>query len=445
MMPRGEPRRPLEKQDLGPPAPHPEAIKAGLRYVTDGMPGIRREAVHKGFRYRYATGDVVTDETVLNRIKTLAIPPAWTEVWICPDPAGHLQATGRDARRRKQHRYHSDWRAVRDQNKYDKILQFAKALPDIRKRVARDLSLSGMPQPKVLAAVVRFLESTHIRIGNEEYAKENKSFGLTTIRNKHVAVRGDKIQFRFRGKSGKFHQLELQDQRLAKIVRECQDLPGQELFEYVDSGGQSHDIKSTHVNDYLREMTGQEITAKDFRTWAGTVLAGTILSQLPPAANLKAAKSNLSRAVQAVSERLGNTPAICRKCYVHPEVMAAYLDGSLSHECIAPGRCRSPVRGDHAATTQVTDAARELLRNSSRSRVRAELSPEERAVFSFLKRRLTRRKKAETRSPEQDWIDSIRLQRERSRGVRRRHSLSTGRQETTGSETLRKRAVRSSK
>lgn len=396
------------------PEPHPAAIKAGLRYVTDSMPGISRELFQKGFRYRFATGNIVSDEAVLKRIKALAIPPAWTNVWICPDPSGHLQATGRDDRGRKQHRYHADWRSVRDQNKYNKILHFAKALPRIRKRVARDLAAPGMPQSKVLAAIARLLESTHIRIGNQEYAKENRSFGLTTMRNKHAAVEGSTVRFRFRGKSGKFHRLELVDPRLARIVRHCQELPGQDLFEYVDSDGQTHDIKSTHVNNYLQEITGREITAKDFRTWAGTVLAGTILSQLPPAANLKAAKSNLSRAVQVVSERLGNTPAICRRCYVHPEIMAAYLDGSLSRECISPGRC-APGRGNESPPGELAETARSLLRNSTRSRIRAELSPEEKAVFNFLKRRFHRRKITEARPPEQDWIDTIRLHRKNTR------------------------------
>lgn len=400
------------------------AVAAGLRYVSDTMPGVTRKAFRGGFRYRFATGDVVKDEAVLRRIKSLAIPPAWTKVWICPDPAGHLQATGRDDRGRKQHRYHPDWRAMRDQNKYNRIVEFARALPKIRARVGRDLALPGLPLRKALAAVVRLLESTHIRIGNDEYAKQNNSFGLTTMRNKHVDVKGGTVQFRFKGKSGKFHSLELEDPSLAKIIKKCQDLPGQELFEYQDADG-VHDVKSTHVNEYLQEITGQEITAKDFRTWAGTVLAGAILTQLPPSANLKAGKSTLSRAINAVSERLGNTPAICRKCYVHPEVMAAYLDGSLHRECISPGKCEqaSPKQkkpGEASAPPDLAATAKALIQNATKSRQRASLSPEEKAVFEFLKTRFKAKEKAAKRSPEQDWIDSVRMLKRSRREAKRK-------------------------
>lgn len=386
------------------PETHQAAIRAGLRYVSDHMPGIRRERYRDGFRYRYASGEVVGDKAVLARIKALAIPPAWKGVWISPDPAAHLQATGRDVRNRKQSRYHAQWREVRDEAKFNHILGFARALPRIRARVARDLRAKGLPRRKVLAAVVRLLERTHIRIGNDEYARENESFGLTTIRNRHATVRGGLVQFRFRGKSGKFHGVALQDPRLAKIVKKCQDLPGQELFEYLDDSGVSHDIKSTHVNEYLRKIAGEDVTAKDFRTWAGTLLAGIILSRMPPAANLKAAKRNLSLAIGTISARLGNTPAICRKCYVHPEVMSAYLDGTLTRQFrLKKSGGRTVACG---VLEEIENATRRLITNSDKSRKRGGLAPEESAVVRFLKRRFKEKHKAEVRPTEQKWMES---------------------------------------
>ncbi|HTL56147.1 MAG TPA: DNA topoisomerase IB [Candidatus Limnocylindrales bacterium] len=310
-------------------APEESARASGLRYVTDQMPGIRRERSGAGFRYRYPTGDLVQDGEVLHRIKSLVIPPAWQEVWICPDPCGHLQATGRDQRWRKQSRYHPRWRETRDETKYARMIQFAQVLPRIRKRVQRDLALRGLPRNKVLATVVRLLEVSLIRVGNEEYARENDSFGLTTMRNRHVDVRGSTLRFHFHGKSGKWHDVDIEDARLAKVVRRCQDLPGQELFQFVTDEGQRQAINSEDVNQYLREISGEDFTAKDFRTWAGTVLAALALSQFEQFDSQTRAKKNLVQAIEAVAERLGNTPAVCRKCYIHPEVINAYLDGTL--------------------------------------------------------------------------------------------------------------------
>jgi DNA topoisomerase-1 len=305
------------------------AMEAGLRYVSDEMPGIKRGKSGNGFRYRYATGDFVQETEVLNRIKSLAIPPAWTEVWICPDPAGHLQAIGRDDRQRKQHRYHARWRQIRDEDKYGRMIAFGKALPRIRKRVLRDLSLRGLTRNKVLAAVVRLLEVSLIRVGNEEYARENDSFGLTTMRDRHVDINGSTVQFHFRGKAGKWHTVDIRDRRLARIVKSCQDLPGQELFQYVDDEGRRQDVKSTDVNDYLREIGAQDFTAKDFRTWAGTVLGAMALREFEQFDSKIQAKKNIVQAIENVAARLGNTPAVCRKCYVHPDVIDSYLDGTL--------------------------------------------------------------------------------------------------------------------
>jgi DNA topoisomerase I len=302
---------------------------AGLRYVSSERSGIRRIQAPGGFRYIDPAGKVLRDPAQLKRIQSLVIPPAWTDVWICPDPKGHIQATGRDARGRKQHRYHPDWRQVRDETKYHRMLQFAKALPKIRRRVKRDMALPGMPREKALALIVHLLEISLIRVGNEEYARDNNSFGLTTMQDNHVAVRGAKVTFRFRGKSGKTHDVAIEDKRLARLVKHCQDLPGQELFQYIDDEGNVRDIDSGDVNDYLREISGQEFTAKDFRTWAGTVLAAMALQELGQFETKGQAKKNIVQAVERVAKRLGNTPAICRKCYVHPAILDAYLEGSM--------------------------------------------------------------------------------------------------------------------
>jgi DNA topoisomerase I len=304
------------------------ATEAGLYYVNDDRPGYRRRRDGNQFEYWDTGGKRIRDEHRLLRIKRLAIPPAWTDVWICPSPNGHIQATGRDARRRKQYLYHERWRDVRDENKFGRLAAFAKMLPNIRRRITKDLKRPGLPREKVLAAIVRLLERTFIRIGNEEYARENKSFGLTTIKDRHVTVRGAQLRFRFRGKSGRQHEVDVTDRRIAKIVSKCQDLPGQNLFQYVTDDGDVQDITSQGVNDYLRDITGENFTAKDFRTWAGTVLAAIALNTEGKFETQKQAKSNIKNAICAVAELLGNTPAICRKCYVHPAVVEAYLNGT---------------------------------------------------------------------------------------------------------------------
>jgi len=299
---------------------------AGLRYISDDRPGYTRKRKGDDFEWFDADGKPIRDDQRLLRIKRLAIPPAWTDVWICPSPNCHIQATGRDARCRKQYLYHERWREVRDENKYDRIISFGKALPKIRRRVARDLKLPGLPRNKVLATVVQLLERTFIRIGNEEYARENKSFGLTTMKDRHVEVRGAKLRFRFRGKSGREHEIDVTDRRTAKIIIKLQDLPGQDLFQYLDDDGKRCDISSQDVNEYLREITGEDFSAKDFRTWAGTVLTAIALHAQDKFENQKQAKANIKTAISAVAKVLGNTPAICRKCYVHPAVLDTYLD-----------------------------------------------------------------------------------------------------------------------
>jgi DNA topoisomerase I len=338
------------------------ARAAGLRYVSDDAPGFTRQRVGKGFKYYNAEGGVLRDKDALARIRALAIPPAWTEVWICPHANGHLQATGRDARGRKQYRYHTKWRCERDANKYEHMLAFGKALPAIRQRTTRHLALSGLPRQKVLATVVKLLESTLIRVGNEEYARTNRSFGLTTLRDGHVNVRGANLHFRFRGKSGVAHEIDLNDQRLARIVRRCRDLPGQELFQYLDDDGEPQTITSTDVNDYLREIAGAEFTAKDFRTWAGTVQAALALQEFAECASQTEAKRNVTRAIERVAAKLGNTPSVCRKSYVHPTVLEVYMEGEL---LAALKRC----------------AARQASKNTRR------LDPAEAAVLALLQQR----------------------------------------------------------
>jgi DNA topoisomerase-1 len=309
--------------------PEAAAEEAGLRYVSDEQPGYTRK--HKGdvFEYFDTEGKPIKDEQRILRINRLAIPPAYKDVWICPTPNGHIQATGRDDRNRKQYRYHERWREVRDENKYERIIVFGQALPKIRRRLNKDLALPGLPRNKVLATVVQLLERTFIRVGNEEYARENKSFGLTTMRNRHVDVDGSTVRFNFRGKSGVNHEVDVDDRRVAKIVKKLQDLPGQELFQYLDKEGEKHSVTSEDVNDYLREITGQDFTAKDFRTWAGTVLGAMALQAQDAFENKTQAKKNVKDAISAVAKILGNTPAVCRKCYVHPAVLETYLDGDL--------------------------------------------------------------------------------------------------------------------
>jgi DNA topoisomerase-1 len=351
---------------IDPPAPAPPAADpsesaraAGLRYVSDEKPGLRRRRSGKGWTYLNPAGKVVGDAEDRARIRALAIPPAWTDVWICPRADGHIQATGRDARGRKQYRYHPEWRAVRDETKFGRMVAFAGALPAIRARIDADLSRRGMPRAKVLAAVVRLLELTLIRVGNDEYARDNDSYGLTTLRSDHVDVEGSVLRFRFRGKSGVAHELGVRDRRVARIVERCQDLPGEELFEYVDDEGEPHRVSSDDVNDYLREASGQDFTAKDFRTWGGTVLALFALRRMGPAEGAAEAKKNVVEAVKQVARALRNRPATCRKFYIHPAVPAAYVEGDLeelaSRAEVDPGE-RDPFRRLEAETLAVLTA-----------------------------------------------------------------------------------------
>jgi DNA topoisomerase-1 len=305
------------------------ARSAGLRYVIDTSPGIRRKKTGTGVVYIGADGHVIRDAEILARIKSLAIPPAWRDVWICPIEHGHLQATGVDAKGRKQYRYHPRWREVRDETKYDRMLIFGRMLPTIRKRVQHDLSRPGLCREKILATVVRLLETTLIRVGNEEYARQNDSFGLTTMRDRHVDVSGTTLRFAFRGKSGITHAVDLTDRRLAKIVKQSQDLPGYELFQYIEEDGTRASIDASDVNAYLKEIAGDEFTAKDFRTWAGTVLAARALQECQAFDSQAQAKRNIVQAIEAVAKRLGNTKAVCRRCYIHPAVITHYMDGSL--------------------------------------------------------------------------------------------------------------------
>jgi DNA topoisomerase-1 len=342
------------------------ARAAGLVYVSDTEPGIRRKAAGTGFGYRMPTGAAIRDKETLVRVRTLAVPPAWTEVWICPDATGHIQATGRDARGRKQYIYHADWREVRDRSKYERMLDFARMLPRIRTRVRNDMSRRGMPREKVLATVVSLLDKTLVRVGNGDYAKQNGSYGLTTLRSRHLEVAGTELRFHFKGKSGKTWRLSVKDRRIARVVRSIQELPGQHLFQYLDDEGAVRSIDSTAVNDYLREIAGPDVSAKDFRTWAGTVLAVLALGALGEFTSQTQAKMNVRRAIEAVANKLGNTPTICRKCYIHPEIVASYMEGTL------------PSVGTDAATAATGSA----------------LPREEEAVLRLLKRRLAPGRKA---------------------------------------------------
>ena len=302
---------------------------ASLQYVSDAMPGIRRIRKGKGFVYLGIDGKAIRDPVKRRRIKSLAIPPAWTDVWICLREDGHLQATGRDAKGRKQHRYHQRWREVRDENKFDRVVAFAKTLPTIRRRIAQDLALPGITREKVLATVVRLLETTFIRVGNEEYARNNKSFGLATMKNRHVRISGSKIEFKFRGKSGIEHEIDLKDRRLAQIVKQCQDLPGYNLFQYVNDDGERCSVNSEDVNAYLKQIAGDDFSTKDFRTWAGTVLAADALGEYEACESQSQASKNIVQAIGSVAKRLGNTRAVCRRCYIHPGVINAYREGLL--------------------------------------------------------------------------------------------------------------------
>ncbi|MEO6457886.1 MAG: DNA topoisomerase IB [Chloroflexia bacterium] len=326
-MPKKNAASPPEPEIITDPVESAKA--AGLRYVSYDKPGITRKRRGRSFSYFSPDGERITDEEIIARIKSLGIPPAWNKVWICPNPKGHIQATGRDLKGRKQYRYHPRWRTVRDETKYGRMIAFGQALPEIRNQVAEDLRKHGFQREKVLATVVNLLETTLIRVGNEEYARTNKSFGLTTMRNRHVEVEGSKISFKFRGKSGKDHLIEVNDRRLARTVERISELPGQELFQYLDDVDEPKTVTSEDVNDYLREITDQDFTAKDFRTWRGTVLAAKVLQEFQVFDTEAQAKKNVVEAIEKVAQNLGNTPAICRKCYVHPIVLDSYLDGTL--------------------------------------------------------------------------------------------------------------------
>jgi DNA topoisomerase-1 len=355
--------------------------RAGLRYVNPHEPGLTRQPTGKtvrqgkrlveAFKVLDQHGRPVRDERTLARVRRLVIPPAWRDVWICPDPNGHIQAVGRDARGRKQYRYHPLWRQERDSTKYERMQAFARALPKLRRRLASDLRLPGLPRDKVLATVVRLLETTFMRVGNEEYSRENHSYGLTTLQDRHVSFARDEVFFHFRGKSGVFHRIELRDPRIARVVRQCRDIPGHELFQYLDPDGHHHVIGSHDVNEYIRAATGQDFTAKDFRTWAGTRLAlralRAVMNEGQAGKRFVPTAKQVTRAIAVVAKRLGNTPTVCRKCYVHPALISSYLTGAFD-----PG----PKAANH-----VGDSAR-----PARALLRAELDAEERAVLALLRR-----------------------------------------------------------
>lgn len=350
-------------EDTGTVDPREAAREAGLRYVDDSKPGWTRKRSGTGFSFRDTDGTAIRDKAVIARIKKLAIPPAYTDVWICPHANGHIQATGRDAKGRKQYRYHPDFREAREATKFERIMEFADALPGIRTRIDADMGKRGLPREKVLATVVHLLENTLIRVGNDDYARSNKSYGLSTLRDRHVKIEGSELTFRFKGKSGQEWNLSIRDRRVARIVKACQDLPGQELFQYLDDEGVRRDVTSSDVNAYLREITGRDFTAKDFRTWAGTVLAALALKEFESFDSEAMAKRNVRDAIESVASRLGNTPTICRKCYIHPQVLDCYLDGALLLQ----------------VKERVEDELTEEL---------DQLKPEEAAVLSLLRSRL---------------------------------------------------------
>ncbi len=341
------------------------AEDAGLRFVGDTEAGITRERHGEGFRYRWANGTTVKEKPILGRIRRLAIPPAWTDVWICKSANGHIQATGRDARGRKQYRYHADWHRVRDEAKYENLIEFGRNLPGLRATIRKHMAERGLGRNRILGTVVHLLDTTLIRVGNQEYARTNKSFGLTTLQDRHVSFEGSNVRFSFRGKTGKEWRLKVTDRRIARIVKSCQDLPGQHLFQYEDDDGLVRPVTSADVNEYLRELAGPGVSAKMFRTWAGTVLAGMALTEFGAVDSEALAKRNIRRAIEAVATRLGNTATICRKCYVHPEVLGAYVDGQLVR--VLQRRIKLELK-----------------------RGLAELPPEEAAILAFLHSRLKR-------------------------------------------------------
>ena len=366
------------------------AAQSGLHYVSDRRPGIQRSRKGKSFSYRLPNGGVLREAATLQRIKSLVIPPAWKDVWICTDPQGHLQAVGRDDRGRKQYRYHPRWREVRDETKFNRMIEFGKVLPKIRRHVRRELRQQGLGRNRILAAVVRLLELTAFRVGNDEYANNNKSYGLTTLRHHHAKVRGSTIQFNFRGKSGKQQCIDVEHPTLSRIVRKCQDLPGQDLFQYVDEEGNVRDVTSGDVNGYLAEITGKDFTAKDFRTWTGTVLAALALREFELVDSKAKAKRNIVEAIERVAKRLGNTPAVCKKCYIHPVIFDSYLDGTL-------------------VTALRRSAEREMRRSLTR------LRPEEAAVVALLQQRL---KMSESELLREKLRESVRLRTQKRRGAK---------------------------
>ena len=335
------------------------ARQARLRYVSDEQPGIRRRRAGRGFTYYDQSGERITDKATLKRIDALVLPPAWKQVWICPYPRGHIQATGRDDRGRKQYRYHDEWAEARGAEKFLHTIAFARALPKIRLAVEADLRGKPLARRTVLASVVRLLETTLIRVGNREYAQTNKSYGLTTLRARHVEVNGTKLHFDFVGKSGKRHVVEVSHPRIARIVRSLQELPGQELFQYVDEEGSRQAVDSGDVNDYLRDLAGDDFTAKDFRTWAGTVLAAWALSEFEKIDSKAAARRNITAAIKRVAAQLGNTPAVCRSSYVHPEILNCYLDGSLVEHL--RGEIKATLKDDLTGLTSEETAVLLLL------------------------------------------------------------------------------------
>lgn len=356
------------------------AEAAGLRFVTDSEPGITRQRIGRSFRYRSPSGALIRDQRTLARIRSLVIPPAWTDVWISERPNGHIQATGRDARGRKQYRYHPDWTRIRDEVKFDRLLFFGKALPKVRRIIAHHMRERGLGRRKVLATVTYLLDTTLVRIGNREYARDNDSYGLTTLRDHHVSFSGNELRFRFRGKTGKEWRLKLDDRRVLRIVRSCQELPGQQLFQYEDDGGAVRQVSSADVNDYIRSIAGPEVSAKDFRTWAGTVLAAMALRDVAPPENEGEAKRNIRRAIEVVAARLGNTAATCRKCYVHPEVLSTYHEGQLAVLLASPPakvlqRAHAALPADEAATLALLHARTCRRRTVARLRSRMPSGP----------------------------------------------------------------------
>lgn len=341
------------------------ARRMRLRWANDAAPGITRRRRGRGFVYRRPSGSPVRDPATLTRIRALAIPPAWQDVWISTDPIGHIQATGRDARKRKQYRYHDRWREERDASKYDRVVEFAQALPRIRGRVDADLRARGLTRERVLAAIVRLLDVTMIRVGNEEYARDNRSYGLTTMRSSHVTIAGDTISLSFRGKGGKRVTADVHESRVATIMQRCTALPGEELFQYLDGDDAVHAIGSDDVNEYLRDAAGGEFSAKDFRTWAGTVITAHALSEPDPDGGLVNERNRIKEAIAEAAAQLGNTPAVCRRCYIHPEVFAAYEDGSLAKLRFGPRtsgaakRVRTGLRPEERATLRLLTKKRQ--------------------------------------------------------------------------------------